>query len=169
MASSTGGQRLALAATYADAFKSLEQGGIDGPSVRAYEVYADGADTLVRVTFQTAKTAWANATAYKKGDERSQSFSSGLGAYTVNFRALVDHTSATATDQPGSGSSWTSKWEYAGSATRIYYVKDGRALPIIVDSRVKNSGKIQRVEIVNAAGVAAGYAVCNPFMTVMEK
>lgn len=62
---------------------------------------------------QPVGTAWANSTAYAVGDVVSASTSTFFGSATYNYRCVSAHTSATATDKPGSGSAWVAKWEPA--------------------------------------------------------
>ncbi len=68
------------------------------------EDFAGGAATYngSAAVWLKAPPAWANATAYAIGDLVSQS--------NIIYRSRVAHTSATATDQPGTGSSWGTKW-----------------------------------------------------------
>jgi hypothetical protein len=96
-----------------------------------------------------AGTAWANSTAYAVGDVVSSSDSSYYNSTTINWRCTAAHTSATATDKPGSGSAWSGKWEPA-------------SIKLIADS-VRSGELVNGQSLIGelVAWTRAGYAVQN--------
>lgn len=61
------------------------------------------------LSIATSATAWADATVYAAGVVVSYS--------NVNYVCLVAHTSATATNRPSTGSSWTTYWAALSGST----------------------------------------------------
>jgi hypothetical protein len=92
--------------------------------------YQNGARVVV-----SSVAAWADTTAYAVGDLVVQT--------GVNYYCTTAHTSVAATDQPGTGSSWQSKW-YALTSD-IYEIPTTYAtadLPKLVFKQVGNTVRI---------------------------
>jgi hypothetical protein len=88
--------------------------------------YQDGARVAT-----SGVAAWVNATAYAVGDLVTQA---GVTYYCVSA-----HTSATATDRPGDGSAWQTRW-YAQTST-IYEIPTPYATADLPDLQHRAEGR----------------------------
>lgn len=68
--------------------------------------------------------AWSSGGSYVAGDIVSNAVGGKWGGRVVNYRCISAHAGSTANSQPGSGSSWSTYWEFASA----YRIREGNPL-----------------------------------------